>query len=290
MDTQRDAYTLRAGGSDTDFKLASNNNYRLFLSLDYEFIGVSYGFSPNFFAQNNDDKLKGKSSYNDLRFRFFLGQWVQGLQYTKIRGYYVENTQYYIDDWNEGIDPYIQISNLKNTTYGMSTSYVFNPEFSYRNVTYQTEWQKRSAGSFIPTLYYDYTKSGFKFESTESDENTFNIRLATSYYYTLVMSEHWFVVPFISPSLGLKFSKTNSTIDNLKSTENNTYVTRALEGGLQLGYSSNKVIFGGSFNFSANWYNEDKRTSIENDKLFGLLYVGYRFDTPTFVEKTFEKL
>uniref|UniRef100_UPI0040496C42 hypothetical protein n=1 Tax=Gelidibacter sp. TaxID=2018083 RepID=UPI0040496C42 len=62
-----------------------------------------------------------------------------------------------------------------------------------------------------------------------------------------------------------------------------------MEGGLQLGYSSNKVIFGGSFNFSANWYNEDKGTSIENDKLFGLLYVGYRFDTPQFVERTFEK-
>uniref|UniRef100_UPI00404986D6 DUF4421 family protein n=2 Tax=Gelidibacter sp. TaxID=2018083 RepID=UPI00404986D6 len=210
MDTQTDAYTLRVDGSDADFKLASNNNYRLFLSLDYEFIGISYGFSPNFFTQNNDDNLKGKSSYNDLRFRFFLGQWVQGLQYTKVRGYYVDNTQDYIDDWNEGVDPYIQISNLKNTTYGMSTSYVFNPEFSYRNVTYQTEWQKKSTGSFIPTLYYDFTKSGFTLENTKSDENTFNIRLATSYYYTLVMREHWFVAPFISPSLGLKFSKTIS--------------------------------------------------------------------------------
>src|SRR5690606_34518274 len=113
--------------------------------------------------------------------------------------------------------------------------------------------------SFIPTLYYDFTKSGFNLENTESEENAFNFRLATSYYYTLVMHEYWFVSPFISPSLGLRFSTTNSTFDNIKSTENNTYVTRAIEGGLQLGYSSNKVIFGGSFNFNANWYDEDKQ-------------------------------
>jgi hypothetical protein len=30
MDTQTDAYTLRVDGNDADFKLASNNNYRLF--------------------------------------------------------------------------------------------------------------------------------------------------------------------------------------------------------------------------------------------------------------------
>ncbi|MDU8885777.1 DUF4421 family protein [Yeosuana sp. MJ-SS3] len=289
LSTQTDTYILRTDNT-VDLKVEPNNNYKLFLSLDYQFIGISLGFAPNFITDNQDDNLKGKSSFSDLQFRMFLGNWVQGIYYNKIKGYYIKNTHDFVDDWIKGEDPYIQIPNLKNVTWGMSTAYVFNPKFSYRNLVYQTEWQKKSAGSFVPILYYNYNNSGFTFLGSESEEKSFNIRLATNYYYTLVIKENWFISPYVSPSLGVRFVNDKSIINDIKSTEYKTLITRQLEGGLQLGFSSKRIIFGGSYNFSANWYNEDKNSNTENDRIYGILYFGYRFDTPKFIENSYNWL
>tara|TARA_R110002050_G_scaffold18067_2_gene52925 strand:- start:1 stop:552 length:552 start_codon:yes stop_codon:yes gene_type:complete len=139
IDTQTDFYSLKSKEDTSTFMIRSNNEFRLFLSLDYEFIGVSIGFAPDFISNNEDDFLKGESSFTDYKFRFFLGNWVQGLQYSKIKGFYVENTYDYAQEWEKGVDPYIQFSNLTAKTWGMSTSYIFNPKFSYRNILYQTE-------------------------------------------------------------------------------------------------------------------------------------------------------
>ena len=289
LNTQTDTYVLKTNNS-VDLKIEPNNSYKLFLSLDYQFIGVSLGFAPDFFTDNQDDDLKGKSSFSNLQFRMFLGNWVQGLYYNKIKGYYIENTDDFVEDWVKGQDPYLQIPNLKNVTWGMSTAYVFNPKFSYRNLVYQTEWQKKSAGSFVPILYYNYNNTEFDFLGTQAKEKSFNIRLATNYYYTLVIKENWFISPYASPSLGVRFVNNENNTNNVKSTENKTLFTRQLEGGLQLGYSSKRVIFGGSFNFSANWYNEDKNSITENDKIYGVVYFGYRFDTPKFIEDSYNWL
>ncbi len=290
VDTRTDTYKLRQDGEQNSLIVQANNTYRLFLSLDYEFLGFSYGFSPKFFTSNSDQELKGESSFSDYRFRFFLGNWVQSVQYSKVKGYYIENTQDFVPNWAQGMDPYLQMPDLTNVVWGMSTAYVFNPRFSLRNVTYQTEWQKESAGSLVPTLFYDYNKFSFNLENSRSIESNFNLRLALNYYYTFVMNQNWFVTPNFSPSLGVRFSKNTDHVLNIETIENNTYITRFLEGGIQLGYSSNKVIFGGSFNFNANWYGSEKKERVENDKIYGLVYLGYRFDAPSFVKKTMDTI
>ena len=289
VDTQTDTYTFRNNQGGTNLRITPNNNYRLFLSLDYQFLGLSIGFSPTFFSGNNEDDLKGESSFSDFRFRAALGQWVQGFQISTIKGYYIENTGDFIPGWTEGTDPYIQIPDMTNRVYGMSTSYVFNPNFSFRNVIYQTEWQKKSAGSFIPTLFYSYDKFSYTLQDIKSEEDVFPIRLALSYYYTLVVHENWFVGANLSPSLGVRFSKFTLTENDISTGENNTYFTNILEGGLQIGYASRKIIFGAGFNFDVNWYNEDKFNAVENDKIYGLIYFGYRLNTPGFIDRTYEK-
>lgn len=289
VDTQTDTYTLRNNLDGTKLKIAPNNNYRLFLSLDYQFLGLSIGFSPTFFSGNNDDDLKGKSSFSDFRFRAALGQWVQGFQISTIQGYYVENTGDFIPGWIEGSDPYIQIPDLTNRVYGMSTSYVFNPNFSFRNVIYQTEWQKKSAGSFIPTLFYSYDKFSYTLQEFKSEENVFPVRLALAYYYTLVVDENWFVGANLSPSFGIRFSSLKYTENEIRTQESNTYLTSALEGGLQIGYASKKIIFGAGLTFDANWNDEDRLGALENNKVYFLIYFGYRFNTPGFIGRAYEK-
>lgn len=171
----------------------------------------------------------------------------------------------------------------------MSTGYIFNDRFSYRNLNSPTQWQRKSAGSFVPMLYYDYSKFENKFLGEKSVEHQINSRLALSYYYTLVLAEKWFATPNLSPSFGVRFSNYKDTdADGTKTTKKDTYFTRALEGGLQLGFNSPRIFAGANLNFNVNWYDEDTNSHVENDQVYGLLYVGCRFDAPGFVARTFK--
>ncbi|MBE15561.1 MAG: hypothetical protein CL867_04875 [Cytophagaceae bacterium] len=287
FDTQTDGYSLRSE-NDSDLRLIANNQYRLVLSLDYEFIGASIGFAPTFFSENNDNNVKGESTYQDYSFRFFLGNWTQELQYQRVEGFYVENTADFIPNWIEGEDLYIQFPDLKTIFWGGSTSYVLNPNFSLRNVVYNTEWQRKSAGSFIPTLRYGFTRFSGTLSNAKSYENSFDIGLAPEYYYTAVLHDNWFLSVYASPVFGIRFSKSGQS--NTTKTENNTYYPLSLDGGIQLGYSSRKWIYGVNLKFETTWYNENSTTNIANDRLFAKLYFGYRFDPPKAVEKVFKRL
>ncbi len=289
VDTQTDIYTVRDNRDGTELTIVPNNNYRLFLSLDYEFLGLSIGFSPTFFPGNNDDDLRGESSFSDFKFRAALGKWIQGFQISTIKGYYVENTGDFLPGWTEGVDPYLQIPDLTSKTFGMSTSYNFNPNFSFRNILYQTEWQKKSAGSFIPALSYSYDRLSYSLGDQQLKEDVFPIRLALAYYYTAVIEENWFISGNLAPSLGFRFTKSTLETNDTLSIEKYTATTYSLEGGLQLGYASKKIIFGAGFTFNINDYNEDEVNAIVNDKVYGIVYFGYRLDTPSFIARTYDK-
>ena len=192
-------------------------------------------------------------------------------------------------EWAEGKDSYLQLPDLKFVTWRGATSYVLNPNFSLRNIVYQTEWQRKSAGSFIPELEYSYTQISNQENAIKSITNIYDIELAASYYYTFVIHKNWFISPFLSPSIGIRFSKDKEEPkNNTISEELEKYQINRLKGGLQLGYSSRKIIFGANINFNVNWYNEDESTSIINDKSYAKLYFGYRFNAPKFIQKPFK--
>lgn len=287
MDTQLDSYSFR-NDEMTDFKLSTNNQYRLSFSFDYEFIGGSLGFAPDFIPGNNEDDLKGESSITDFSFRFFLGNWVQQVGYAKTRGYYVENTVDFLPNWVAGRDRYLQFPDIKTTFWGGSTAYILNPNFSLRNVLYNTEWQLISAGSFIPTLRYGLTRLSSRFDEVKSYQNNYDVVLSSDYYYTWVIHKNWFVTPFISPGVGVRFTVDGE--ENLSEKDRNTSYPLSLDGGLQLGYSSRRIIFGANINFNSTWYNEDAQSHITNDKLYAKLYFGFRLDPPKAVSKLINKI
>ncbi|MGB5822153.1 MAG: DUF4421 family protein [Saonia sp.] len=286
LDTQTDAYRVYDRSTNTRLELVPNSSLRIDLSLDYEFMGASIGFSPKFLPGNDDDAIKGKSSFTDYRFRFFLGNWTQEVQYASTQGYYVENTGDFLPNWIEGEDAYLQFPEFRVRRWGGSTSYVLNPKFSLRNVVYQTEWQRKSAGSFVPTINYSYNRFSNLVEGSKMVENAIDVQLAASYYFTWAVHQNWFISQYISPGLGMRFSayEEEAATDLI---ERNNHLIATLDGGMQLGYSSRKVIFGLNMNFDFNWYNEDKTTSVVNNKLYGKLYFGYRFNAPKMVQKPF---
>ena len=288
VDTQTSSYDLK-NLTGQELRLMHNNAYRLHLSLDYQFFGFSFGIAPDIFGGEENINLKGESSLIDFRFRAAIGQWVQGFQFSSIKGFYVENTGDFIPDWIEGTDPFIQIPDFTNRIYGMSTHYVINPNFSFRNILYNTEWQKKSAGSIIPSLFYGFNDFEYTFEEIKSDENIFQVRLAIPYYHTWVFRENWFVGINVSPSIGFSSSRYREEQNDVRIKEKNTYLTRSIEGGIQLGYAAERWVFGASFVFDINGYDEDRLGTVENNKLFAQIYVGYRLNTPGFIDRAYNK-
>lgn len=289
LSTQTDSYLLN-NKKGSNLNLETNNSYKLFLNIDYKFIGFSYGFYPKFFGDNKDENLKGKSSFSDYNFRFFLGRWLQTVQYSKTKGFYVSNMSDFSPDWVEGKDPYLQFPDFKTIQFGMSTSYIFNPKFSLKSITSLTEWQKKSAGSFVPSLAYSYNTIKSKISNYDGKQKEFDVRLAAGYYYNFIIWERFYIAPNLSPSIGVKFLKDKGIDSGVTTIEKNAYFTRNLDGGIKIGYNSDRILCGASLNFSTSSYNEDKSTAISNDKVYGLLYFGYRFDAPDFVRKPIEKI
>jgi len=289
LETNADSYFSEGFQEGPPFSFETNDNYILSVSLDFEIFGLSIGFVPSFFPANDDNDLKGESTFIDIKPRLAFKNWLQTFQYRKVTGYYVENTQDFIPDWVEGEDPYILLADLSNTRVGMSTSFILNPNFSYKNLFFQTEWQKKSAGSFIPSLYYSYNNISFNLEETKYKDRSWDISLATAYYYTWVISDNWFIAPNISPSIGVSFSKEEFVVNGASSTEKVSYFTTALESGLQLGYASKSIVFGVVFSSDFYWYSGEENRFIENNRIYGKVYFGYRFNSPGFIAKPYNK-
>ncbi len=270
-------------------ELRTNNEYYIGASLDFQILGLSVAFSPAFLPGNDDRDLKGESSFFEINPRIAYKKWLQTFQYRLVEGYYIVNTEDFIPDWSEGVDPYIQLPNSQYSTFGMSTSFILNPNFSYKHVLFQTEWQKKSAGSFIPSFTYNYTDVSLTIEDLAYKDRANDLSIALSYYHTFVINEKWFIAPNITPSVGVSFSKLNASSTNQNDSEKVTYGKTALESGIQLGYSSKKILFGVIFNSDFYWYNQPNRAFIENNRIYGKLYFGYRFTSPGFIERPYSK-
>lgn len=272
----------------TELILEANNALRLDLSLDYEIIGLSIGFAPSFFGANSDDERKGETTFSSFGLRFFLGNWIQNLNYRNVQGYYIKNTGDFIPGWDVADDPFLQIPSLKSILWGGSTAYVFNPNFSFKNIAYNTEWQLKSSGSFVPTLRYGYNRLSFIDNGVKEFENDFSIGLIAAYHYTWVLNRNWFISPELAPGIAIRF--TNSGRSDLSQRETETNIPFILDGGLNLGFSSKRIVFGGLVRFRSTYLQAESGSSILEDQVYAKVYFGYRFDPPGFIDRTMKKL
>lgn len=287
LDTQTEEFVIADG--DDIYRLALNNKTKLSLSLDYKIISASVSFSPKFLPGNNDDDSKGKSSFTDLKFRFFPGKFIQTFHYKRMKGFYLKNMRDFAPGWQEENHPYVQFPALKNTVFGGSTSFVFNPEFSLKSLLYQREWQKYSTGSFVPSLNYDLSFLTNDFETYTGKERELDFNFDLAYYYNWVIAEKFTVAPYAYAGAGIRFTKYREQGAEINSVEKDKYFTYEYGTGIHLGFNSEKFLFGGRLNYSSfNYKPDDERFS--NNSLYGLIFVGYRFNPPKKVERIYEKI
>lgn len=291
LDTNIESYVFTEGEGKNANKtiLSINNKTKTSVSVDYRIISATLSFTPGFLEGNNDDYMKGKSSYTDFSFRFFPGRIIQNLYYKNVRGFYVENMKDLFPQWEEGRDLYLQFPDLRVQSFGGSTSYILNKNFSARTIYTQGEWQKKSSGSWVPFVDYDLTIFRNTIDGVKDKETQYNIGGNIGYFYNWVIGTKVNISPYLAVGIGGKFSSYRD-FENGGVKENAQYATIRMQGGLHVGFNTDRFLFGGKMNFNANSYDQKNNQTVENNNLYGLLYIGYRFAPPKVVKNTYDKI
>jgi hypothetical protein len=161
---------VRSRRSSEELDLTANKEDRLGASVAFRSLVLSYSFAPNFLANNKDNK---NSRIFNLHLRTFLGQWMQTFTLFDEKGFFLEN------DLQS-----IYLPETASLKIGGSTSYIVNPNFSFRALVSQNEKQTKSTGSFIPRIVYFYSVFDLKDEfGNRAKLKSFDFALAPSYYY-----------------------------------------------------------------------------------------------------------
>lgn len=242
-----------------NYKLKPNARAYLGASILFRSIELDYGFSPSFFNINKDND---DSSLFNLNFRMFYNQWMQTIDLYKQKGFYfsLDNQRTYL-------------SSIKTVKIGGSTSYIFNKNFSFRAIAFQNEWQTKSAGSFIPSLYYYYTQYQLTEDGFNEKAYSYDVAIGPSYYYNFCLTKN--ILFSLGAQAGVGLNHSANLGDG-----NFTSILYEFSGRAVVGYNSNTLFGGINSNIIMLEHKIDVSTQ-ENDQIpFLEFYIGYRFKAP----------
>ena len=260
-------------GEDVGFNLYPNKQDKIGAAVAFRSLSASYSFSPNSLAENPNDK---DSKLFNLNIRTYLGKhWMQTLDIYNQKGFYLDG---HIEDSNS----HIYLQDTKSFKIGGATSYIFNENFSYRALANQTEKQLKSAGTFIPTLVYYYTRHNVLFDDEFGNREintkikSYNIAIAPSYQYNYIPTKNVFISLGASAGLGLNFSSSKNKLDALDNEDLTSLLTEINFNG-SITYDIDSLYFGAHYNYLILNYNADSFTYIKDNIPYFQAFVGYRF-------------
>jgi len=282
LDVDNDIEAFAFDDGNTSFSITPNIDYKTELSLNYRFISFKIGYAPNLFS-NNDDDLKGKTEAIKFRTDLYIKNWIQTLEYYKITGFYLSD---YKDPNNSGLpngEEFAILPDLRTIRYRGITRYKINPNFSLKALTTQNEIQRKSSGSFIPSLEYSYFEIMNK--SIQQDTKTLSLILGAGYFHTFVINKKWYTGVGITPGVGMDFNYIKQTIDsNIETNRDQNFVLH-LDSNLGIGYNSKRFFGGLYFNFIASTLRDNSIIQFDTTRRHYQIFVGYRFKAPKFAEK-----
>ena len=259
LQTTSNSFKLRDKETRELVEFIPNDKSYLGLSVQFRSIGLDIGYAPNFLAENKDND---DSKLITLNFRMFFDHVMQTVDFYKQKGFFVRNQDFTLP-----------VEDLTTTKIGGSTSYIFNEEFSFRAIGFQNEWQKKSAGSFIPRVTYYFTK----FQLDDPDvgnltEHSFNLAVGPGYYYNWIFDENFIVSA--GSTAGLGFDVTNS---GGKTTLNGLgQLIFRLSGG----YNSETFFSGININTQLLTSRSSDNLVLDDSISYLEFYIGYRFNAP----------
>ncbi|HYQ59259.1 MAG TPA: DUF4421 family protein [Draconibacterium sp.] len=271
---------------DQQYTIKPNTSLKTKLIFSYRPLLFGIGYSPNFIPGNDDNQQKGRSKIFWTGTNVNLRHWTQHLEFTKIKGFYLNNSSNLLQSGNNDAD-YVKLPDLHYTRISGYTAYKLNPNFSFSAIETQTERQLKSTGSLVPTLAYRYYIINDKIELTPDNSSQKSKDLSCSlllgYYYTWVVNNRFFVSGGVATGGGIIHTKLfiRDYSSSLK-TKTNYAVFRA-KTMLAMGYNADRFFAGIQLTGNLEAYNQQKTVATLNENFQLQLYAGYRFDAPQFL-------
>lgn len=236
-----------AGGSDLEYKA----NPKLNLGAGFSYRAVTINLFNGFSFLNKKDEPKGKTKGLDLQVHLYPKKWAIDVLFESPKGFHLEQKGIA----GAGANNYYYRGDIKSNLYGVSAYRVPNKEkFSYRAAISQTEWQKKSAGSFLyggnvfhgivqgdSALIPGLLKSQYPQTGVKKITYT-SFGPGVGYAHTLVIDQHFFITGSIVVNANVNFVSEEGTQKDKKTSFNGSDVFKAA-----IGYNSP------TWNFSANW-------------------------------------
>jgi len=251
---------IRSRNQDVDYNLIPNKQDRLGATVAFRAIALSFSFAPSFMSENKDNE---DSKLFNLRLKGFFGQWLQTFNLYEQRGFFIEVPELDINTY---------LPSVKSIKIGGSTSYIFNKNFSYRAIVSQDEKQLVSAGSFIPTIVYYYSKYDLIDGDIDEDFHSYDLAFAPSYSYNWVPSKNFLISIGGSVGIGVNHSKSD--------TESLTSFLTELNFRSSIVYDKNNLYLGGHYSYLVLNHNADRTSYIRDNIPYFELFIGYRFKAP----------
>jgi len=263
------------------------------LSFSYRYISFGIGFAPKFIPGNNDNEEKGETKALAFGLAINTSHLIQELRAGKIKGFYLHNSGDFVPGWEKGKDPYVQLPDLVMANIKGSTSYKFNPNFSLKAISSQSEIQLKSCGSFIPSLSYSYyvidNKSDGSAQQTSQKSDNLEVLVNAGYYYTLVISSKIYLAAGFNPGIGFEYTylKTRFT-DGVQYTSYYDLVLKSQEK-VGFGYNTRKLMAGAEVSISHSIRNMNQTAvKLEAERFYFQLFIGYRFAPPKLLRRETE--
>jgi hypothetical protein len=260
---------VKSRNSDEEVDFTANKQDRIGASVAFRSIVLSYSFAPDFLSINQDN---ANSRVFNLNFRTFFGQWMQTLIVFDEKGFFIEN-----DDIS------VYLPNSKSFKIGGGTSYILNPNFSFKALTSQNEKQVKSVGSFIPRVVYFYSKFKVRDDSgIRSDLVSFDFALAPSYYYNWVPARNLLISGGVSAGIGVNYSESDD--------QSLTSLLTEIDFRGSLIYDKNNLYLGAAYSYLVLNHNSDRSSYIKDSIPTLEIFFGYRFGAPKSILKLAEKV
>ena len=281
-----DYYTV--GGNDFFYDIRPNISVSNKLSFSYRFISFGIGFTPKFYPGNNDDNLQGHTKAFSLGFNLSKKHFLQEIKYSKVKGFYLHNTDDTDSNWVKGKDPYIQFPDLEVKTIRGVTGYKFNPNFSINAISSQSEKQLKSCGSVISFLRYDYYNIDNK---TNQRSNNFTTTLTLGYMYSLVLGSKFYITAGGFPGGGINYYKVFTKMNGQETESSNTRGAFRLSGKSGVGFDNDRLFAGADFSFTHESHKQkDSSVTSQLNRAYFQFFFGYRFNAPRFLKKETDKV
>tara|TARA_B100000809_G_scaffold266761_3_gene331336 strand:+ start:1403 stop:2371 length:969 start_codon:yes stop_codon:yes gene_type:complete len=281
LEFDNDIVTFEYNDLVLQYSVRPNTSVRTVLGFSYRFIGLKIGYSPKLLAPEDFDK-KGETKVFKISTNIFIKRWIQTLEYAKVEGYYIQE----FENGDEVFDntTYIILSDLKTQVIRGKTSFVLNQNLSMRAIINQVEIQRKSAGSFMPSLSYEFFNLSDVY--TMFKTQSFNFVFNANYIHTFVINKRWYANLGFAPGIGFGINKLTEGEFSIITKSNDLIVN--FNSFVNLGYNSKNFYAGISYELDASIPSEESVVKYSSVRNVFNLSIGYRFNPPRFLEKSFD--